>query len=113
MSEGDFVEAGDSLTEGPVNPSDILRLKGPKEVQAYMLKEVQKVYRLQGVEIADKHIEVIIRQMMRKVQVEETGDTTMLPGELVDVFRFEKENIETIETVSYTHLRTGRSDGCG
>ncbi|MGI6192214.1 MAG: DNA-directed RNA polymerase subunit beta' [Christensenellales bacterium] len=97
VNEGDFVEAGDSLTEGPVNPSDILRLKGPKEVQAYMLKEVQKVYRMQGVEIADKHIEVIIRQMMRKVQVEETGDTSMLPGELVDVFRFEKENIETIE----------------
>ncbi len=97
VNEGDFVEAGDSLTEGPVNPSDILRLKGPKEVQAYMLKEVQKVYRMQGVEIADKHIEVIIRQMMRKVQVEETGDTSMLPGELVDVFRFEKENIDTIE----------------
>ena len=97
VSDGDFVEAGDSLTEGPINPSDILRLKGPKEVQAYMLKEVQKVYRMQGVEIADKHIEVIIRQMMRKVQVEETGDTSMLPGELVDMFRFEKENIETIE----------------
>ena len=97
VTDGDFVEAGDSLTEGPVNPGDILRLKGPKEVQAYMLKEVQKVYRMQGVEIADKHIEVIIRQMMRKVQVEETGDTSMLPGELVDVFRFEKENIETIE----------------
>lgn len=94
---GDVVESGDSLMEGPVNLSDILRLKGPKDVQAYMLKEVQKVYRMQGVEISDKHIEVIIRQMLRKVQIEESGDTSMLPGELVDMFRFERENLEVIE----------------
>ena len=97
VRNGDLVEAGDSLTEGPVNPGDVLRLKGPKDVQAYMLKEVQKVYRMQGVEIADKHIEVIIRQMLRKVQIEDAGDTSMLPGELVDMFRFERENLEVIE----------------
>ena len=97
VKNGEMVEAGDALTEGPLNPGDILRLKGPKEVQAYMLKEVQKVYRMQGVEISDKHIEVIIRQMLRKVQVEETGDTNMMPGELVDIFRFENENIKAIE----------------
>ncbi len=97
VSNGDLVEAGDALTEGPINPGDILRLKGPKDVQAYMLKEVQKVYRMQGVEIADKHIEVILRQMLRRVQVEEAGDTAMLPGELVDMFRFERENIAAIE----------------
>jgi DNA-directed RNA polymerase subunit beta' len=86
------VEAGDVLTDGPINPNDILKIKGVKGVQAYMLKEVQSVYRLQGVEIADKHIEIIIRQMLRKVQVEESGDTELLPGELVDIFRFENTN---------------------
>lgn len=97
VRNGMMVEAGDSLTEGPINPNDLLRLKGPKDVQAYMLKEVQKVYRMQGVEISDKHIEVIIRQMLRKVQIEDAGDTNMLPGELVDMFRFERENLEVIE----------------
>lgn len=92
VKTGDVVQAGDPLTDGPLNPSDILRLKGPKDVQHYMLSEVQKVYRMQGVEIADKHIEVVIRQMLRRVQVEESGDTTLLPGELVDMFRFEREN---------------------
>ena len=92
VKDGDHVEAGDELTDGSINPNDILKIKGVKGVQAYMLKEVQSVYRLQGVEIADKHIEVIIRQMLRKVQVETNGDTEMLPGELVDIFRFEKEN---------------------
>ncbi|MBQ2517832.1 MAG: DNA-directed RNA polymerase subunit beta' [Clostridia bacterium] len=92
VHDGDSVEAGDELTEGSVNPHDILKIKGVKGVQAYMLKEVQSVYRLQGVEISDKHIEVIIRQMLRKVQVEESGDTELLPGEIVDIFRFESEN---------------------
>ena len=96
VREGDHVEAGDELTDGSINPNDILKIKGVKGVQAYMLKEVQSVYRLQGVEIADKHIEVIIRQMLRKVQVENNGDTDMLPGELVDIFRFERENEEVI-----------------
>lgn len=92
VKEGDMVETGDELTEGSVNPNDILKIKGVKGVQAYLLKEVQSVYRLQGVEISDKHIEVIIRQMLRKVQVEDAGDTTLLPGELCDIFRFEEEN---------------------
>jgi len=97
VSEGDTVEAGDELTEGSVNPHDILKIKGVKGVQAYLLKEVQSVYRLQGVEISDKHIEIIIRQMLRKVQVEDNGDTTMLPGELVDIFRFEEENDRVVQ----------------
>jgi DNA-directed RNA polymerase subunit beta' len=92
VKDGDYVEAGDVLTDGPINPNDILKIKGIKGVQAYMLKEVQSVYRMQGVEIADKHIEIIIRQMLRKVQVEESGDTELLPGELVDIFRFENTN---------------------
>ena len=97
MSDGSVVEAGDELTEGSVNPHDILKIKGVKGVQAYMLKEVQSVYRLQGVEISDKHLEVIIRQMLRKVQVEESGDTDLLPGEIVDIFRFESENERIVE----------------
>ncbi len=92
VRDGDTVEAGDELTEGSINPHDILKIKGVKGVQAYMLKEVQSVYRLQGVEISDKHIEIIIRQMLRKVQIEDAGDTEMLPGELIDIFRFEREN---------------------
>ncbi len=92
VKDGDVVEAGDELTEGSINPHDILKIKGVKGVQAYMLKEVQSVYRLQGVEISDKHIEIIIRQMLRKVQIEDAGDTDMLPGELIDIFRFEREN---------------------
>ena len=80
-----------------MNPHDILKIKGVKGVQAYLLKEVQSVYRLQGVEISDKHIEVIIRQMLRKVQIEENGDTAMLPGELIDIFRFEEENERVLQ----------------
>jgi DNA-directed RNA polymerase subunit beta' len=97
VADGTAVEAGDELTEGSVNPHDILKIKGVKGVQAYLLKEVQSVYRLQGVEISDKHIEVIIRQMLRKVQIEENGDTNMLPGELIDIFRFEIENERVIQ----------------
>ena len=96
VKSGDSIEAGDELTDGSINPNDILKIKGVKGVQAYMLKEVQDVYRSQGVEIADKHIEVIIRQMLRKVQIEDAGDTDMLPGELVDIFRFERENEEMV-----------------
>ncbi len=96
VRDGDIIEAGDELTDGSINPNDILKIKGVKGVQAYMLKEVQDVYRSQGVEIADKHIEVIIRQMLRKVQIEDAGDTEMLPGELIDIFRFEKENEEMV-----------------
>ena len=92
VETGDFVEAGDTLTEGSINPHDILKIKGVKGVQAYMLREVQAVYRSQGVEISDKHIEVIIRQMLRKVQVEDSGDTDLLPGELIDIFKFEQTN---------------------
>ena len=97
VAEGQTVEAGDELTEGSVNPHDILKIKGVKGVQAYLLKEVQSVYRLQGVEISDKHIEVIIRQMLRKVQIEDNGDTNLLPGELIDIFRFEAENERVVE----------------
>ena len=96
VKNGDTIEAGDELTDGSINPNDILKIKGVKGVQAYMLKEVQDVYRSQGVEIADKHIEVIIRQMLRKVQIEDAGDTDMLPGELVDIFRYERENEEMV-----------------
>jgi DNA-directed RNA polymerase subunit beta' len=90
--EGDKVIAGDKLTEGSINPHDLLRILGVKAVQEYQVKEVQTVYNSQGVHIADKHIEVIVRQMLRKVRVEEAGDTNLLPGALVDIFRFEQEN---------------------
>ena len=98
VHDGDMVKAGDELTEGSVNPHDILKITGIKGVQDYLLKEVQTVYRLQGVEISNKHIEVIIRQMLRKVRVEESGDTAMLPGSLVDIFRFEAENEEVVRS---------------
>ena len=94
--DGDEIEAGDELTEGSVNPHDILKIKGLRGVQAYLLQEVQKVYRLQGVDINDKHIEVIVRQMTKKVKVEESGDTDLLPGSLVDVLDFEEENAKIL-----------------
>ncbi|SFB18541.1 DNA-directed RNA polymerase subunit beta' [Acetitomaculum ruminis DSM 5522] len=90
--DGDEIEAGDELTEGSVNPHDILKIKGIRAVQDYMLREVQRVYRLQGVEINDKHIEVIVRQMLKKVRVEDNGDTEFLPGTLVDLMDFEDAN---------------------
>ena len=96
VREGDVIEPGDSITEGSVNPHDILKIKGIKGVQKYLLEEVKTTYQSQGVNIADKHIEVILRQMMRKVKVEDAGDTTLLPGELVDIFAFEKENDEVV-----------------
>jgi DNA-directed RNA polymerase subunit beta' len=90
--DGQRVEAGEIITEGSVNPHDILRIKGTEGVKAYLLAEVQKVYRLQGVDINDKHLEIIVKQMLRKVKVEESGDTDLLPGSLVDMFEFEEEN---------------------
>ncbi|MEA5144905.1 MAG: DNA-directed RNA polymerase subunit beta' [Candidatus Limiplasma sp.] len=97
VSEGQMVEAGDELIEGSVNPHDLLRILGVKAVQDYLLREVLSVYRQQGVNISDKHIEIIVRQMLRKVRVEDSGDTVLLPGALVDIFRFEEANRETIE----------------
>ena len=92
ITDGQVLEAGDELTEGSVNPHDILRIKGVRAVQDYMLREVQRVYRLQGVEISDKHIEVLVRQMLKKIRIEENGDTEFLPGTLVDVLEFEDVN---------------------
>ena len=97
VEEGQRVEAGDELTEGSVNPHDILKIRGVKGVQTYLLHEVQKVYRMQGVDINDKHIEVIVRQMLKKVRIEDAGDTDMLPGGLVDIFEFERENERVVE----------------
>ena len=91
---GDFVKKGQQLTDGPVVPHDILDVCGPQALQEYMVNEVQEVYRLQGVEIADKHIEIIVRQMLRKVKVTEPGDTTLLWGDQIDRLAFEKENEE-------------------
>ena len=98
VKEGMKVEAGDELTEGSVNPHDMLKVKGIRGVQVYLLGEVQRVYRLQGVDINDKHIEVMVRQMLRKVKIEEAGDTAFLPGGLIDVFEFQEENARTIAT---------------
>ena len=92
IQDGAMLEAGDELTEGSVNPHDILKIKGLRAAQDYMLREVQRVYRLQGVDINDKHIEVIVRQMLKKVRVEEKGDSEFLPGTMVDVLEFEDVN---------------------
>jgi DNA-directed RNA polymerase subunit beta' len=97
IKSGDHIEAGAVLTEGSINPHDILKTLGIKGVQEYLLKEVQAVYRMQGVEINDKHIEVIIRQMMRKVRIENAGDTKLLCGELADIFSFEDANKNALE----------------
>ncbi|MDK2809019.1 MAG: DNA-directed polymerase subunit beta, partial [Clostridiales bacterium] len=94
--EGQELEAGDELTEGSVNPHDILKIKGVRAVQDYMIQEVQRVYRLQGVEINDKHIEVIVRQMLKKIRIETNGDSEFLPGTLVDTLDFDDE-IERLE----------------
>ena len=92
VADGAELEAGDELTEGSVNPHDILRIKGLRAVQDYMIQEVQRVYRLQGVEINDKHIELIVRQMLKKIRIEESGDTEFLPGTNVDRLEFEDVN---------------------
>jgi len=96
VQEGDKVTAGDQLTEGSAPPHDILRIKGLHALQSYLVQEIQSVYRSQGVDINDKHIEIIVRQMLRRVKVEESGDTELLPGELVDKFTFEEDNAKAI-----------------
>jgi DNA-directed RNA polymerase subunit beta' len=92
VEAGEYIHAGQQLTDGPLDPQDILRIQGPEAVQLYLVEEVQKVYRNQGVNINDKHIEVIVRQMMRKVIIDSPGDTTKLPGEYVDRFEYEEAN---------------------
>jgi DNA-directed RNA polymerase subunit beta' len=96
VKDGDIVEVGDPLIEGSINPSEILTLKGPEGVYEYLTSEVQKVYRNQGVDINDKHVEVIGRQMLKKVRVEDNGDTDMFPGSLVDMYDFEDKNNEAV-----------------
>ncbi len=92
VTEGQVIEAGDELTEGSINPHDILKIKGVRAVQDYMIREVQRVYRLQGVEINDKHVEVIVRQMLKKIKIEESGDSDILPGVSMDVLEFNEMN---------------------
>ena len=92
IQDGAWLEAGDPLTEGSINPHDILRIKGVRAVQDYMLREVQRVYRLQGVEINDKHIEMIVRQMLKKIRIEENGDSNFLPGAMVDILEYDDVN---------------------
>lgn len=96
VKSGDTVEAGDPITKGSINPNDLIAIKGVDAVQRYILQEVQKVYRLQGVHISDKHIELIIRQMLRKLRVDNNGGTAMLPGSVVDKFEFEDANNEAL-----------------
>ena len=97
IQDGAELGAGDELTEGSVNPHDILKIKGLRAVQDYMLHEVQRVYRLQGVEINDKHIELIVHQMLKKVRVEENGDSQFLPGTMVDALELEETNAKLVE----------------
>jgi len=97
IDDGQQLQPGDELTEGSVNPHDILKIKGKRALQDYMLQEVQNVYRLQGVEINDKHVEVICRQMLKKIRIEESGDTEFLPGSLVDNLEFVKVNRQLVE----------------
>ncbi len=92
VKNGDVIEAGDEITEGSVNPHDILKIKGVAGVQKYIVKEVQRVYKMQGVDINDKHIEIIVRQMLSKIKVEDCGDTDLLPGSIVNIFKFEQAN---------------------
>ena len=92
VRDGQVLEAGDELTEGSVNPHDILKIKGLRAAQDYLLREVQRVYRLQGVEINDKHIEVIVRQMLKKIRIEEKGDSEFLPGSMANVLEFNEVN---------------------
>jgi len=92
VNNDDFIEAGDEVTEGSVNPHDIMNIKGIDGTRKYLLSEVQKVYRLQGVDINDKHLEVVVRQMTRKVKVSDSGDTNLLPGTMIDIFDFNEAN---------------------
>ncbi len=110
VEEGQIIEPGDELTEGSVNPHDILRIKGVTAVQNYLIQEVQRVYRLQGVDINDRHVEVIVRQMMRKVRVEDPGDTLLLSGSLVDISTLKDANkaLEEGQTpATYTDVLLG------
>ncbi len=111
VRDGDFVRAGDRLTEGPINPHDILRIKGIKEVQEALVDEIQEVYRLQGVRIDDKHIEIIVRQMLQKVRIEDPGDTSFLEGEQVDKVQLREEqervNVEGGRPATFQPLLLG------
>ncbi len=98
VNEGDYVKAGEPLMDGPINPHDILRVLGEKALAKYLVDEVQEVYRLQGVKINDKHIETIVRQMLRKVRIKEVGDTAFLPGEQTDKLTFEAENQRVMQS---------------
>ena len=106
VKDGDEVKAADPLIEGSINPSEILAIKGPEGVYEYVISEIQKAYRNQGVDINDKHIEVIARQMLRKVRVDDGGDTDMFPGSLVDMYEFEDKNKEA--TVQDKRPATGK-----
>ena len=97
VTDGDYLKAGDKITEGSVNPHDIMDIKGMKALESYILMEVQRVYRMQGVDISDKHIEIIIRQMLNKVRIENAGDTTLLPGSLVSIYEFKDQNAKAAE----------------
>jgi len=97
VHDGERVEPGQELTEGPINPHDLLRVKGLRAVEQYLLSEVQRVYRMQGVDINDKHIEIIIRQMLRRVRVEDPGDTDLLNGQFAEIWQFEEENARVLE----------------
>src|SRR5205807_5030593 len=90
------VEAGEQITEGAVNPQDLLQIRGKEAVQTFLVDEVQRVYRSQGVDINDKHIEVIVRQMMRKVRIDSAGDTDLLPGEIVSQWEYEEANARAL-----------------
>jgi DNA-directed RNA polymerase subunit beta' len=97
VEDGKEIEAGDELTEGSINPHDLLEIKGLRAVQDYMIREVQKVYRLQGVDINDKHIEMIVRQMLKKIKVESSGDSNILPGTTMDILEFDDINEKLLE----------------
>jgi DNA-directed RNA polymerase subunit beta' len=96
VKDGDIISAGDQLIEGSINPGEILAIKGPEGVYQYLISEVQKVYRNQGVDINDKHIEVIGRQMLKKVRIEDNGETDMFPGSLIDMYEFEEKNEQAV-----------------
>src|SRR5207302_3581070 len=96
VRDGDEVQAGDRLTEGSISPQELLLVRGRDDVQNYLVREVQNVYRSQGVDINDKHIEVIVRQMMRKVRVENAGDSELLPGEIISQFEWEEANAKAL-----------------
>ena len=111
VQDGERVRAGDPLTDGPINPHDILAILGEKELQSYLVDEIQEVYRSQNVAINDKHIEVIVRQMLRRVKVEDVGDTDFLIEEQVDRFHFEEENERVI--AAGRPVRHGAADAAG